>query len=613
MTEKVSRNHLLRITFILIAVALLATATLAQTRTSLSHSTHKAVPTAQGNPLFVPPVTYPSGGWAASVAVADLNADGKPDLAVSNEGLGDNDGSVAVLLGNGDGTFQPAVTYSALGSTPVSIAVADLNGDGKPDLAVAGFPPAGYSSSLSVFIGNGDGTFQPAVSYDADGASAIAIADVDGDGFPDLLVAISHAYGSAGVLLGNGDGTFQPVTTYDSAGTSPSALTIGDLNGDGKPDLVLGNFYPLRGNSTTVAVLLGNGDGTFQPAVTYYSGGNQLFAVASGDLNGDGNLDVVTANCVPGGTIACSWKHAKNGTVGVLLGNGDGTLQAAAIYDSGGQYANGVAIADIDGDSKLDIAVTTQNSIGILLGNGDGTFQQVITYTTPGLSPFRPAAADVNGDGRPDLIVNAGGGGIGVLLNNTGPHTSTTTALTSSQNPVNAGASVTYTAAVTGAPGSTVTGTVTFQDGATVLATVGLSNNQATYTRSYKARQNGFHSITASYSGDLYNSVSTSAPLAEDVLAPSRTAVATSQSPSPAGQPVTFTAAITSAYGSTSDGETVSFYADGILIGTGLTTGGKSTFTTSSLTVGKHTINATYPGDTILEPSSGKVKQVISK
>lgn len=618
MTGKVSRNHLRSVTFLFtILIALLATALMAQTaaRAPLRLlSTEKTSSAAQGSgdPLFVPAVTYNSGGYATSVAAADLNRDGKPDLVVANI-----EGTVGVLLGNGDGTFQPVVTYAAVGANPVSVAVADLNRDGRLDLAVAtGVAPIGWSSNISIFMGNGDGTFQPAVGYDAGDASAIAIADVNGDGAPDLLVAISDAFGSAGVLLGNGDGTFRPATTYDSGGTSPFSLAIGDLNGDGIPDLVLGNFYPIKGNRTTVAVLLGNGDGTFQPVVTYYSGGNQLGAVAVADLSGDGKLDVVTANCVPGGSFACTWKNAKDGVVGVLLGNGDGTLQPAAAYDSGAQTASGVAIADVNGDGKLDVLVANENykaegSIGVLLGNGDGTFQGTITYTTTALHPFYVAAADVNGDGRPDLIVTSGV--IGVLLNNTGPHTSTTTTLTSSENPVNAGAPVTYTATVAGAPGSTLTGTVTFQEGPTMMATVPLSGNQAVYTTSYTAKHNGLHSITASYSGDLHNSVSTSAPLAEDVLAPSRTAVTTSQSPSPAGQPVTFTATIRSAYGAISDGETVTFYADGVVIGTGVTAGATSTFTTSSLTVGKHVVKAAYPGDTLFESSSGKVKQVISE
>jgi len=618
MTGKVSRNHLLGFVslFITILIALLATTVLAQTAARppvRPSSTEKASPAAQnsGNPLFVPPVTYNSGGSTMSVAVADLSGDGKADLVVANL-----EGTVAVLLGNGDGTFQPAVNYPTVGYMPSSIAVADLNGDGKLDLAVAtGVPPIGWTSSISVFMGNGDGTFQPAVGYDCNGANAIAVADVNNDGKEDLLVTPSAAIGLAGVLLGNGDGTFQPCATYRSGGVSPSSLTVGDLNGDGKPDLVVGNWlgWKERSGRATVGVLLGNGDGTFEPAVTYYSGGNQISAVAAADLNGDGKLDVVVANCLPN-HFDCGFNIHKDGVVGVLLGNGDGTLQPVVRYDSGGQGTLGMAIADVDGDGKLDVVVTNygNGSIGVLLGNGDGTFQGVITYTMAGLQPYGVAIADLNGDGRPDLAIVASEV-VAVMLNNTGPHTPTTTALTSSVNPVNAGTPVTYTATVAGAPGSILTGTVTFQDGSTVIATVALTGNQAAYTTSYAGKYKGLHSITASYSGDLHNSVSTSAPLEEDVLAHSRTAVTTSQSPAPAGQPVTFTATIKSLHGAIPDGETVTFYADGVVIGTGITSGGTSQFTTSTLTVGKHIISAMYPGDTMFESSSGRVRQVISK
>ena|SRR5271157_189108 len=580
---------------------------------------YSAVPM-DSNPLFLPEVTYGTGGeFPNSVAVADLNGDGKLDLVVSNF----ISGSVGVLLGNGDGTFQPVTTYGTGGGwTPLSVAVGDLNGDGKPDLVVAtGVIPIGFSSNISVFMGNGDGTFQPAVGYAiAADAASVAIADVNGDGKPDLLVANSGGIGTVGVLLGNGDGTFQPAVFYGSGGVYPSSVAVADVNGDGKLDLVVGNFFGRVGNRSTVGVLLGNGDGTFQTATIYDSGGNQLNSIAVADLNGDGKLDVVTGNCVRAGSLACGYRGAAaEGVVGVLLGNGDGTFQPVVTYDSRGQSASSVAIADVDGDGKRDLVVTNLNckgcdgSIGVLLGNGDGTFQQAISYAT-GHWPTFVAVGDVNADGRPDLLVaNSNDGSVGVLLNNTGPHSPTTTTLTSTENPVNALAPVTYTATVIGDSGSVLTGTVAFRDGAATVATVALSGNQAAYTTSYKPRAKGFHSITASYSGDFHNSVSTSPVLAEDVLVPTGTHVTTSLSPSVVGQPVTFTAAVTSSYGAIPNGETVSFYNDGAAIGTGVTAGGAVIFTTSSLTVGTHTIKVTYAGDATFEVSTGSVEQVVDK
>jgi Big-like domain-containing protein/VCBS repeat protein len=623
MSSKVGRNHLLAnaSSFITILIALLGTTVLAQTAARAPvrrSSTEKSSPAAQdsGNPLFLPPIAYNSGGYPTTVAVADVNGNGKPDLVVANLG-----GTVGVLLGNGDGTFQAAVTYPTVGYSPGSVAVADLNGDGKPDLAVAtGAPPVGWSSNMSLFMGNGDGTFQPAVGYDCGGDASITIADVNGDGNEDLLLAISNGGGLAGVLLGNGDGTFQPCTTYGTGGVYPFPITVGDLNGDGKPDLVVGNFFGQAGNTTTVGVLLGNGDGTFRPAVTYFSGGNQVTAVLVAGLRGNGKLDVVVVNCVPGGSSACGEKYAKHGVVGVLLGSGDGTLESVVPYDSGGLAAFGGAIADVDGDGKLDVVVTNgftgDGSIGVLLGNGDGTFQGVITYTTAGPEPY-PATfgnvlmADVNGDGRPDLVM-AGSGVVAMMLNNTGPHTSTTTTLTSSTNPVNVLEPVTYTATVTGEPGKILTGTVVFQDGAITMATVTLSAGHAQYTTSYKGSAKGFHSLTASYSGDYYNSVSTSATLSENVLAPSRMKLTSSLSPALPDQPVTFTATVTSAYGSIPNGETIGFYDGGRTIGTGITAEGTCTFTTSLLSPGTHTIQAAYPGDSQFGPSSGKAIQVVA-
>jgi hypothetical protein len=162
--------------------------------------------TAAGNPLFLPTVPYATGGtFSASVAVADVNNDGKQDLLVASQN------SLGVLLGNGDGTFQPTMNFGRGGN---SIAVADVNADGRPDLIVAGRDNEGV---VDVLLGNGDGSFQPALSYSTNGndAGSVAIADLNGDGQPDLIVAncassgfACFGRGSVGILLGNGDGTF---------------------------------------------------------------------------------------------------------------------------------------------------------------------------------------------------------------------------------------------------------------------------------------------------------------------------------------------------------------------------------------------------------------------
>jgi len=416
--------------------------------------------------LFANAVAYDSGGLGAgSVAVADVNGDGKPDLVVANA-CGNssncpNGGTVGVLLGNGDGTFQAAVAYGTGGSGATSVAVADVNGDGKPDLLVAN----GCASSsncntgtVGVLLGNGDGTFQKAVAYGSGGydATSVAVADVNGDGKPDLVVTdycssgnnqTGCASGSAsvvGVLLGNGDGTFRAVVTYGlgSNVTMPSSVAIADVNGDGKPDLLVASYEEdaigmcdPSSCSGTVSVLLGNGDGTFQAAVVYGSGQQWATSVAVGDVNGDGKPDLVVANyCEAFGY--CGF----DGYVGVLLGNGNGTFQNAVTYDAGAYATLSVALGDVNGDGKPDVlaasSMSTSNfgsspgTVGVFLGNGDGTLEPAVQYGSGGYNATSIAVADVNGDGRPDVVVANGcnngsnqgcpsgsSGVVGVLLN----------------------------------------------------------------------------------------------------------------------------------------------------------------------------------------------------
>lgn len=424
---------------------------------------------------FAVPITYDSAGFTAlSVAVADVNGDRKPDLLVANECgrlyCPPNDGSVAVLLGNGDGTFQAAVSYDSGGSNAYALAVADVNRDGKPDILVTHCESlcggGTIDGSVSVLMGNGDGTFQAPVSYDTGArfADSIAVADVNWDGKPDLVVAnrcsgadcLSN--GSVGVLLGNGDGTFQPVVIYSSGGFGAESVAVADLNRDGRLDLVVANrcLSALSCASGNIGVLFGNGDGTFQsPLVTNgTSGGDVSMAVA--DVNRDRKPDVVLVDAL---------------FVRVLLGNGDGTFHAGVAYASSGDSPNPVAIGDMNGDGNLDIGVgnlctnisCSSSGTGVLLGRGDGTFQTPYVFSSLPYFIFSVAAGDVNGDGRPDIVTTSPcessylGCGPGHL--NTGVFINTSeapsfTSLASSRNPSFIGRSVTFTATVTGHSGA---------------------------------------------------------------------------------------------------------------------------------------------------------------
>jgi hypothetical protein len=355
----------------------------------------------KGDGTFQPAVNYPADISPFSVAVADFNGDGIPDLVAANF-FSDN---VSVLLGNGDGTFQPTNNYSA-GHAPFSVAVGDFNGDGVPDLAVANFGggTTGLPGTLSILLGNGDGSLQAPISYPAGLTPySVAVGDFNRDGHADLVIVNAVKQGAVSVFLGNGDGTFQAPRSYP-AGNGPVCVAVGDFNGDGIPDVaVTENGATILG--TMVSILLGNGDGTFQPGKTYTVDFNP-FNLAVGDFNGDGHLDLAVSNFgLDGG-----------GTVSVLLGNGDGSFQAAQNYAVGwsvgwrNQGTSSVAVGDFNGDGKLDLVVANAggNNASVLLGKGDGTFQAAPNYSA-GSTSLNVAVGDFNGDGILDLAVaNAG-------------------------------------------------------------------------------------------------------------------------------------------------------------------------------------------------------------
>jgi hypothetical protein len=345
-------------------------------------------------------VPYQTGALPYQAAIGDFNGDGKPDLAIAiSASHAHVKHTVSVLLGNGDGTFQDHVDYG-IGNGALSIAAADFNGDGKLDLVTANL----FDNAASVLLGNGDGTFQPNVEYATRRHPfSLVVGDFNADGKLDLALACGNGTGYVSVLLGNGDGTFQEYAAYP-VGTAPKSIAVADFNRDGSPDLVVAN-----GADDTVSVLLGNGDGTFHPAVDYPVG-TEPESVAVGDFNRDGKADLATAIIIGG-----------SGGVSVLLGNGDGTFQPPVDYTTS-VGAFGIAAGDLDGDGNPDLVTANFvtdgiKGVSVLSGNGDGTFQPHIDFRS-GSDSISVTIGDLNGDSAPDLaVVNYEGFSVGVFLN----------------------------------------------------------------------------------------------------------------------------------------------------------------------------------------------------
>ena len=511
---------------------------------------------------FLPRVIYnPMGSEPSFVAAADLNGDGNTDLIVTNSYFSN---TTAVFLGNGDGTFKTAVTYDSGGGFPVTVVPIDLNGDGKVDLVVANQSscyPCSQNGVVAVLMGKGDGTFSPAVTYDSGGLgfqnsgfgpAEIAVADLDHDGKLDIVVAncgpsssstCGQGNGVLGILFGKGDGTFKAAKAHDIGWPSGTGLALADVNGDGNVDalVAVAACSPLSNQCEQgfLAVMLGNGDGAFQPALAHTSIAWPASGISTADLNDDGKLDVVIADCP---RTKC--RLTKGGFVTVLLGNGDGTFQTGVNFGSGGAQPDGVAIADLNGDGFLDVVVANVvgGSVAVLLGNGTGSLRPAIVFSQ-GTEVTSVLASDFNHDGKPDIAYSILLAGLGVLINNTTP---TSTTLTSSLNPSIYGQKVTFTATVNNNGGVAPTGTVVFTYGTHTIGSAPLSSSGvATLTRSILNA--GSYPIVATYKGDSNNLGSTSSVLSQ-VISPTTSKATLTPSPNPStlGQAVTFAAKITS-------------------------------------------------------------------
>lgn len=487
-----------------------------------------------------PIARYAVGGESGNNTIValltgDANGDGKRDLLfVRHSG-------VQVLLGTGGGHMR-APTATEIQSYSLDLKSTDLNHDGYSDILIRGLETGTQANNfthverLYLAMGNSSQslTKKPAIYTAPSGTKvdALGFANFNTDGNIDIVTR-------DGVMFNNGAAQFtQPTSQVPEDGEisegsiADNSLAAGELNGDGKADIVQVDEVQLYAS-------LGNGDGTFKPAVSYSEGGTKANSVLLRDINGDGKLDAITANL---GTS----------NVSVFLGNGNGTFQAAKEFSVAATFPKLLAIGDFNGDKKLDIAVGGSSKVTILLGNGSGGFTTATTFST-GTDVNSIAAVSLRGNGLSDLIVadttadivrlfySNGNGTFGsavvypvgdfptslvtgdfnadgaqdvavtlndstampVFYNQGGTHISETVSATT----VSAGQAVTFHATLTPsiAGNSTPTGTVTFKQGSTVLGTVTLSGGKGSFTTSSLSK--GSHSVVAVYNGSsLFNS-----------------------------------------------------------------------------------------------------------
>ena len=470
-----------------------------------------------------------------------------------------------------------ATTFVSSSKLTAAILASDIATASTAAVTVVSPTPGGGTSnalffpintpSASVAFTTTDYTVGPVPLYAATG-------DLNGDGNPDLVVA---GAGFVSVLLGNGDGAFQMPVTYSVGVTDP---VVGDFNGDGKLDIAA--------TGSGIAVLPGNGDGTFQPPIdSSYFGCGASYAIAA-DFNRDGKLDIAAlSDCGP--------------YVAIALGNGDGTFQGAVSYGtSGPQISSQLAAGDFNGDGFLDLAVATGVNISILLGNGDGTFQRAVIYNS-GSAALSVAVADLNGDGKLDLIV-ASGEDVSVLLGNGdgtfGPPT---------EYPITTGVLDVQVGDFN-------------QDGKLDVALVAnesnlgilLGNGDGTFQPeiSFPTTLSDFGLVVADFNNDGFLDAAVSGEdiqnLAVMLQTPRGTAtteivLASSPNPSIYGQPVLFTAAVTSGSGTPAGG--VVFNNGSTVIGSGILAGGIAS-TSLSPRAGMDSITAVYLGSAQFAPGT---------
>ncbi len=339
-------------------------------------------------PSFTAVTSYAIGKGSGAITLADVNGDGKPDVAAPHR----RSSSVSVRLNLGDGRFGAQVAYKTA-PQPAALAARDLNADGKPDLVTAN------SGSISVLLNRGDGTFGARTDFPG-GGDAVAITELNGDVYPDLVTTSGVV---VSVFLNRGDGSYEAKHDYPIGGDYFHAPEVADLNGDNRPDIVTANT-----DGKSLSVFLNDGNGGFGARRDYRTGG-AYDAVASRDLNGDGYPDLVTYTS---GDVSEDY-HAS-----VFLNRGDGSFAPRRAYDIEWHL---VDIVDVNADERPDLvsedwdepACDCSGAVGfyVRLNRGDGSFRGLRFYRVRAINSEergRGRLADLNGDGKPELIVTRG-------------------------------------------------------------------------------------------------------------------------------------------------------------------------------------------------------------
>jgi hypothetical protein len=533
-----------------------------------------------GDGTFASADFYDMGQPVGAAAVADFSGHGFADVAVTLEAT-----FPQLLLGSGTGAFtlgpNPNPNFGAQ-LADVTVLAADFKGDGKPDLNIGNMiPNQPNSGTQSVAFNLGNGTFTTPVSVPN---SSPIMADFNGDGRTDIINASGL---QIVVSLGQKDGSFQSVSTSLNVPFYTGFFNVGDVNNDGKPDLVL-NYRD------HIEVWFGNGDGTFTFAGPINLPGVASVVVATiADLDGDGNADIILApDPNPGATL---------GPLAILYGNGNGTFQAPVFVPIFHRFSQ-VAAVDINRDNKLDMLMTDGAGIAVMMNLGGRSFGPEVDFVA-GRAISALNVVDVNSDGFPDIVVaNPGGTTVTVLLNQpngTSPSGAPAIGkLSVSPEPSISGQPITISLSLSGqaAGAPAPTGTVSISVDGSFVTDISLANGALSYVYNLTLVPSS-HTITATYNGD--SSYAPRSFAVTHMVNPPTYATQTALTASPttllASQTLRLTARVSST-GPVPAGIITFMDGTGTLGSASIDSTETAYFDTALLTAGIHSLSATFQG-----------------